>query len=222
MAEERTLGLARATQRSSEDESKEELQRRMELARDSISHTVNEIKDTVAQQYQTVKDTLDWREQFKKRPVAWTAGALGVGVIAGYGIAGAFMDDSRGASDYETNYTYVPRRSAASMAAPSAALPPPEAKDEGPGLVERFKETPAYDALSRELSSLGNKVVEELSTTAHVVVLPFLISKLKEFVGLDRLENSAKRTASQSTNPRTDWSEPGGPRPQREPTLGHS
>ena len=79
MAEERTLGLARAQDYTAEEPSKEELQRRMEEARDSISNTVTEIKETVANQVQAVKDTLDWREQFKKRPVAWSAGALGVG-----------------------------------------------------------------------------------------------------------------------------------------------
>jgi len=87
MAEERTLGLARAPEHPAEELSKEELQRRMEEARDSISHTVTEIKETVATQYQAVKDTLDWREQFKKRPLAWTAGSVGVGFLVGYGIA---------------------------------------------------------------------------------------------------------------------------------------
>ncbi|MBA2525618.1 MAG: hypothetical protein H0V18_07530, partial [Pyrinomonadaceae bacterium] len=71
MAEERTLGLARAREVEDEEVSKEELQLRMEEARDSITQTVTEIKETVVQQYETVKDALDWREQFKKRPVAW-------------------------------------------------------------------------------------------------------------------------------------------------------
>jgi len=64
MAEERTLGLARArdtVETVDEQPSKEELQRRMEEARDSITKTVTEIKDNVAQQYENVKDALDWR-----------------------------------------------------------------------------------------------------------------------------------------------------------------
>ena len=83
MAEERTLGLARATESFGDEPSKEELQRRMDQARDSISHTVTEIKDTVANQVQAVKESLDWREQYKKRPVAWSAGAVGVGFLVG-------------------------------------------------------------------------------------------------------------------------------------------
>src|ERR1041385_7397497 len=93
MAEERTLGLARAQETSAEELSKEELQRRMNQARDSISNTVTEIKETVANQVQAVKDTLDWREQFKKRPVAWSLGAAGVGFATGYCIANFVKTD---------------------------------------------------------------------------------------------------------------------------------
>src|ERR1044071_2484190 len=86
MAEERTLGLARAQEPATEEPSKQELQRRLDEARDSISHTVTEIRESVANQVQAVKETLDWREQFKKRPVAWSAGAAGVGFLVGYGL----------------------------------------------------------------------------------------------------------------------------------------
>src|SRR6476661_9218023 len=100
MAEERTLGLARAQETSSAEEpSKEELQRRMKQARDSISNTVTEIKETVANQVQAVKDSLDWREQFKKRPVVWSAAALGVGFATGYCIAAYAKGDD---GDYES------------------------------------------------------------------------------------------------------------------------
>src|SRR5215211_9454780 len=97
MAEERTLGLARAQDyTTSEEPSKEELQRRMDEARDSISSTVTEIKETVANQVQAVKDTLDWREQFKERPVAWSAAALGAGFCTGYCIASYAKGDDSG------------------------------------------------------------------------------------------------------------------------------
>src|SRR6476660_3378496 len=107
MAEERTLGLARAPETSAEgDLSKEELQRRMNKARDSISSTVTEIKETVANQVQAVKDTLDWREQFKKRPVAWSVGALGVGYLVGYCVAATVKGEP--ALNEVTDY-YAPR-----------------------------------------------------------------------------------------------------------------
>src|SRR5678810_814852 len=94
MAEERTLGLARAHEQTGEEPSKEELQRRLDEARDSISHTVTEIRESVANQVQAVKETLDWREQFKKRPVAWSAGAMGVGFLVGYGLAAMVKGES--------------------------------------------------------------------------------------------------------------------------------
>jgi len=104
MAEERTLGVARARDLADEEPSKEDLQRRMEEARDSISHTVTEIKDTVVNQYQSVKDqineTLDWREHVRKRPVLWTASALGVGVSVGYCIASTIKGDGEEYGDY--------------------------------------------------------------------------------------------------------------------------
>src|SRR5919107_5843237 len=100
MAEERTLGLARAHENTTEEPSKEELQRRMSEARGSITNTVSEIKETVANQVQAVKDSLDWREQFKKRPVAWSAAALGVGFCTGYCIAGYVKDDA--SSEYHS------------------------------------------------------------------------------------------------------------------------
>ena len=96
MAEERTLGLVRAREEDDdEDPSKAALQRRMEEARDSISNTVTEIKDTVSEKYENVKDALDWREHFKRQPVAWTLGAAGVGFFVGYGLAAALTDEQR-------------------------------------------------------------------------------------------------------------------------------
>ena len=55
----------------------------------------------------------------------------------------------------------------------------------GPGLIERFKETKAYDKLTDELSTLGDRFVEELSRTAQTVVLPALLGKIKGLIGVD-------------------------------------
>jgi hypothetical protein len=210
MAEERTLGLARARDFSDEEPSKEELQRRMDEARDSISNTVTEIKDTVVNQYQSVKETinetLDWREQFRKRPLLWSAGALGLGVWTGYCIAGAIKGDDTEDIRFENmkRANPEPRRSPAARFAnaPEAAGSDngrnEPAEPEGPGLFERFRETAAYDRLEREVSSLGNRVVEELSRTAHEVVLPALLLKLKDFIGMDLSPRESKDVRSLS------------------------
>ena len=106
MAEERNLGLVRATDSADDDvdQTKAALQRRMEEARESISQTVTEIKDTVVNQYQQVKenisDTLDWREQYRRHTLPFTLTAFAVGAFAGYTVMGAFKGDG-GEEDYE-------------------------------------------------------------------------------------------------------------------------
>lgn len=261
MAEERNLGLARATDSPTDtDETKAELQRRMEEARESISQTVTEIKDTVVNQYQqvreTISDTLDWREQFRRRPVPFTIGAAGVGFLLGYSIMSVFKGDGydeedealeRAEAGFERMeparaYAASPitgqhaaayqRMSAPGSNAPSEGVfggasepgagsgggdvgPSPrpsyssgykaatapqglvsrsesspaatedEEESEGPGLFERFKETKAYDKLQEELSTIGERVVDELSRTAQTVVVPLLLNKLKSLIGID-------------------------------------
>lgn len=225
MAEERNLATARAPEltRDEADPTKEELQRRMEEARDSISQTVSDIKDTVTTQYENVRESisqsLDWREQYRRRPVAFSAGALGVGLLLGYSVGGAFGggDDLAGRY-YEAEGDYdedAQQRSYASQAitggahgstayapAPPAqapessnAAPRPsyssgyaaEAEEEAnkPSVLARFKETKAYDRLQDELGTLGERAVAELSQTARNVVLPALLGKLKDMIGID-------------------------------------
>jgi ElaB/YqjD/DUF883 family membrane-anchored ribosome-binding protein len=188
MAEERTLGLARARETVSEEPSKEELQRRMEEARDSITNTVTEIKDNVAQQVENVKDALDWREHFKRQPVAWSLGAAGVGFFVGYGIAAAVKGDGDTSVRYASTSAYSLSAPAAASDTISAEPPASNGKDHGPGMLERFKETSAYERLSKEAGSLGDRLVEELSTTAQEVVLPALLAKIKNWIGLDLSE----------------------------------
>ena len=207
MAEERNLGLARARDLGVDDNvSKEALQRRMEEARDSITNTVSEIKDNVSQQVESVKDALDWREHFKRRPVAWSLGAAGVGFFVGYGIAAAVSSDEPDYSRYSDSDaahiadSYARPLSGQSLYASSSQETPSRTngqEDEGPGLLTRFKETSAYERLSKEAASLGDRVIDELSTTAHTVVLPFLLSKVKEWVGLDLSEKPASMAAQQ-------------------------
>src|SRR5688500_9795108 len=205
MAEERNLGLARARDLGDTDDvSKEALQRRMEEARDSITNTVSVIKDNVAQQVESVKDALDWREHFKKRPVAWSLGAAGVGFFVGYGIAAAVSSDEPDHSGY-SDAPHLADSSARPLAgrtvyARSSDETPARTngqEEEGPGLLTRFKETSAYDRLSKEAASLGDRVIDELSTTAHTVVLPFLLTKVKEWVGLDLSEKPASMASQQ-------------------------
>jgi len=203
MAEERTLGLARAPEVREdvreEDLSKNELQLRMDEARDSITQTVTEIKETVVQQYETVKEALDWREQFKKRPVAWSLGAAGVGFCVGYCISSAIKSGESQSERFVSSETHayasqpMTGRSYTSLSANAADKA--NGKDEGPGLLGRFKESRAFDRLHQEVGSLGDRLVEELSTTAQTVILPALISKIRDLVGADLSDKGKSQAA---------------------------
>ncbi len=82
-------------------------------------------------------------------------------------------------------------------------------KDEGPGLLERFKETRAFDRLQQEVGSLGDRLVEELSTTAQTVILPALIRKIRDLIGADLSDKGKSQAASEaSMRPRTSTYEP--------------
>ena len=214
MAEERTLGLARAQEYSSEEPSKEELQRRLEDTRDSISQTVMEIKETVANQVQAVKDTLDWREQFRKRPVAWSAGALGVGFLTGYCIANAMKDDDYRSYDAaidrydETAKSYAAQpvlgahaSYAAMPGSPSMQSRSGNGSHDGPSLFERVSQTPAFERVRHEAGNIGNALVKELSETAKTVVLPALITSLRNFIG-GHLPNAPQTNQQQSSQQR--------------------
>jgi hypothetical protein len=208
MAEERTLGVARAEDYTTEEPSKEELQRRLGVARDSITSTVSEIKDTVANQVQAVKDTLDWREQFKRRPVAWSAAAMGVGFCTGYCIAGYVKGDSndhQSAIDRygEESRQYAPQNfvSSAAMAAPAGihAKQGNGTHDSGPNFFQKVANTPAFEKVKNEAGNIGDAVVQELSNTAKTVVLPALITSLRNFIG-DYLPNAEKRQEQRTAN----------------------
>jgi hypothetical protein len=228
MAEERTLGLARAHEHTTEEPSKEELQRRLGEARDSISNTVTEIKETVANQVQAVKDTLDWREQFKKRPVVWSAGAMGAGFCVGYCVAsfvkGDEGDDYSSAIDRygEESKYYSSQAILGSSAAAMAPQPSPRLKqdngthDDGPGFFQKVANTPAFYKVKEEAGNIGDAVVKELSNTAKTVVLPALITSLRNFIG-DYLPNADKRT-TQGTSTERNQSPSYQPSLERNPT----
>jgi hypothetical protein len=194
MVEEGTLTLVRPkgsaaalSQPGQDSSSKDELQHRMEIARESISHTVDEIKDTMVNQYESVKETvsktLDWHEQVKKRPVAWSAGALGAGFVVGYGVAAVVKGPGKisvkpygeGPVSPATLYAHAALQNNA-----EAAHQEPE--ESGPGLIERIKETPAFDRVKNEAGVIGNRFVEEISKKAQEVVLPAAIAWLSRWI----------------------------------------
>ena len=207
MAEERTLGLARAQEEIGEDLSKERLQRQLDQARDSISNTVTEIRETVANQVQAVKDTLDWREQFRRRPVAWSVGALGAGFLVGYGVTAAFKGEDR---DYEESVDYYSGRSRSYAAQPLAASRtvqsqsiPETHEHDGPGFLKKITNSNAFGRVREEAGDIGDTFVKELSNTAKQVVLPALINSLRNFIGGYLPSTTQKSPTRQDTSQRS-------------------
>lgn len=215
MAEERALGLARAQEYSAEEPSKEELQRRLDEARGSITNTVSEIKETVANQVQAVKDSLDWREQFKKRPVAWSAAAMGVGFCTGYCIAGYVKSDSPDYHSAIDRYGEESRHYATQGFVSSAAVATPSSgmyarqdtredngthDDSGPSFFQKIANTQAFEKVKDEAGNIGDALVKEISNTAKTVVLPALITSLRNFIG-DRLPNAPQRSSQGTYQP---------------------
>jgi ElaB/YqjD/DUF883 family membrane-anchored ribosome-binding protein len=226
MAEERTLGLARAHDEVAEEPSKEELQRRLGEARDSITNTVTEIKETVANQVQAVKDTLDWREQFKKRPVAWSAAAAGVGFALGYCIANYAKSDGAAYESAIDRFSEESKQYASrSLVGSGAPMPTPGMQvkqgngshESGPGFFQKVANTHAFERVRDEAGNIGDAFVQELSKTAKSVVLPALITSLRNFIG-DHLPNAEKR-ASQAPSMQRDQQSRQGTSSTYQPSL---
>ncbi len=76
-------------------------------------------------------------------------------------------------------------------------------------MLTRFKDTSAYERLSKEAGSLGDRLVEELSTTAQQVVLPALLKKIRTWIGVD-LSDKSTSMGSKTEAKNTSY----------EPTLG--
>jgi ElaB/YqjD/DUF883 family membrane-anchored ribosome-binding protein len=210
MAEERTLGTARApeTDTADDDLTKAELQRRMEEARESITQTVSEIKDTVTNQYQNVRESisqsLDWREQYRRRPVEFSVAALGIGVILGYSIGGVFIGDGSELNeryydaegdDYETDESIVrtpSERTYASQAilggaygSTASARPQSTAREEESGYTEP-QARPSYSSgYEASLTSSGDS---SSSTSSSEPQKPGIFERFKETQAYDKLQ----------------------------------
>jgi hypothetical protein len=128
---------------------------------------------------------LDWRAQVSEHPLAFSAGALAAGFIVGYGLAGAFGEEDADAATARPQGALsasVAQRT--SYASGGEDWPLSEGAGK-PGLIEKFKNTQAFDRLQAELSSLGDRLLNELSRAGREVVLPALTGKIKELLGAD-------------------------------------
>ncbi len=129
---------------------------------------------------ETAAGGFDWRAQVSEHPLAFSAGALAAGILVGYGLGGAFGEEDAGSQGGLT------ARAAKQTSYASGKQDWGLAEGAGkPGLIEKFKNTQAFDRLQEELSSLGDRLLSELSRAGREVVLPALTGKIKELLGAD-------------------------------------
>src|SRR5262249_40626590 len=79
----------------------------------------------------------------------------------------------------------------AAMAAPSHD----NGHDSGPSFFQKFTHTSAFERVRSEAGSIGDAAVQELTKVAKTVVLPALITSLRNFIG-DHLPNADPKKSS--------------------------
>jgi hypothetical protein len=146
---------------------------------------------------QTVAGGFDWRAQVGEHPLAFSAGALAAGFIVGYSLGGALGGGSVAEGQ---------SRAGLSAAAAGRTSYVSGKQDwhlgEGsgkPGLIEKFKNTQAFDRLQEEVSNLGDRLLNELSRAGREIVLPALTGKLKGLLGADVSAEQTAETAGEQT-----------------------
>jgi hypothetical protein len=118
----------------------------------------------------------------------------------GYGVAAAIKgedsDEHYGGSSTSYSQDFHAYEGQPIIGTPAESSNKANGKHEGPSVLARFKETSAYERLSKEVGELGDHLIDELSTTARQVVLPALLMKLKNLIGIDLLEKKRPSTGT--------------------------
>ena len=148
---------------------------------------------TVGPAHEPVKDVVadcDWRAEIKQRPLAWSLGALGVGLLAGCAISDA-CKRRRGKHQRPGVVPSVPHAYAAlPIVGEHRSGTVPEQKVNAVASETRKREQlkghAAADPLRQEFENLRDRFVLELSTIAHQVLLPALIRKIREALVADQ------------------------------------
>jgi hypothetical protein len=131
---------------------------------------------------------------------------MGAGFLVGCAVANIVLGDDEQARDYpgrdyltrgsgrdyyDTDYRSYAAQPVLSQAGASMKQQPTSsqdrgnghAEDEGPGLIQRLTQTPAYGRVRDEVTDIGDNLIQELTKTAKVMVVPAIIASLKKFLG---------------------------------------
>ena len=142
---------------------------------------------------------------------------MGVGFLVGYGLAALAKGDGEQYSSAIERYSDVSRSYAAQPILQASATPSDSARqangdhDEGPGFFEKLTSTHAYQKVKNEAANLGEAFVQEIGKTAKQLVLPAVITSLRNFIGgyLPNSEAGAAQSGSSSMKAESDRSRSG-------------
>lgn len=198
-----------------DDETKENLlqrvEERVEGARDYVAQTATGVKETLAAKYEDVKEGVaakydamrdglaetvavrTLRNQVRKRPVVASAGALGVGLLVGYAIGGAFSDKKHGEYEYDGETRSRAARPYRFARGASSR------KSHRPSLLNRLMRTRMYDKFTTEAAHIGSSLVDELSHKAQTVLLPAVLGKVESALGGTRSPQNTEVARQQNS-----------------------
>lgn len=135
---------------------------------------------------------------------------MGVGFLVGYGLAAMAKGESESSSsDYdryydrdryeETSRSYAAQPILGAHASSGETAGYGNGKhDEGPSFFEKLTATPAYNKMKQEAGNIGEALVQEITKTAKTMVIPAVITSLRNFIG-GHLPSSGTSEGQQSS-----------------------
>jgi translation elongation factor EF-1beta len=119
---------------------------------------------------ETISEKLDWREQVRTHPVAFSIGALALGLIVGRGLAKGAEVGIDTAEDYFEG---------------SADVPSMQHGGRVTHLVNSVRSTSAFHQVTDGLSTVVNELVGELVKVGREQVIPNVVSRVSSSLGVD-------------------------------------
>jgi hypothetical protein len=156
-------------------QSPEQLQAQLDQTRESISKTVTEIQDTMTTEYNTVKtnlsEKLDWRQQVRQHPMAFSLGALAIGLLIGRGLSSNMSSDTDMDSDDEFFG--------------SESMAPRQRSHRTSRIVSSVRQSNAFHQVADGLSTVMSELVNELVKVGREQIIPNVVGRVSTSLGVD-------------------------------------
>jgi len=155
------------------------LQRQLEETRESITKTVTEIQNAMTTEYQNVKsavgDTFDWKLQVRNHPLAFSLGALAIGVFAGSRIMNRFAE-----RDLDTDFSQAPSGTAGFDNNNYTTRP-----SRTQAMLDTVRHSSVAGQISSGASRVVGELVDELVKLGREALIPSILGAVTGKLGLD-------------------------------------